>query len=197
MNIKRSATIVNKVLERDRGICQCCYRTESIEVHHIEPLCDGGSDEPDNMICLCAPCHFLVPDDPDVFLDYQKSRGATGRLILADLLMEMSKIYPDTSIKDVFTWYESNLQTLFERAWNEWKPRESHPKNRRDKAEEKRQKVLAWFFDKDWVWAGDIRESEIATLALSSLGSLIQKGAIETETRNEGNRKRRYYRAVK
>jgi 5-methylcytosine-specific restriction endonuclease McrA len=28
-----------------------------LEVHHIVPVSDGGSDEPHNLILLCAECH--------------------------------------------------------------------------------------------------------------------------------------------
>jgi hypothetical protein len=43
---------------RDKHKCQQCGREEHIEVHHIQHRNDGGSDRPDNLICLCHECHY-------------------------------------------------------------------------------------------------------------------------------------------
>lgn len=43
---------------RDKHKCQQCGREEHIEVHHIQQRKDGGSDRPDNLICLCHECHY-------------------------------------------------------------------------------------------------------------------------------------------
>jgi len=48
-----------EVLERDNWKCRRCgeeYRV--LEVHHIIPKAKGGSDDPDNLITLCWPCHM-------------------------------------------------------------------------------------------------------------------------------------------
>jgi 5-methylcytosine-specific restriction endonuclease McrA len=41
--------------------CQACGRSKAMEVHHIQPLQDGGSElDPLNLITLCAdPCHIV------------------------------------------------------------------------------------------------------------------------------------------
>ena len=43
---------------RDKHRCQQCGREEHLEVHHIQHREDGGSDRPDNLICLCHKCHY-------------------------------------------------------------------------------------------------------------------------------------------
>ena len=43
---------------RDKHRCQQCGREEHIEVHHIQHREDGGSDRPDNLVCLCHECHY-------------------------------------------------------------------------------------------------------------------------------------------
>lgn len=51
------------VLNRDNYICQRCkskLKNIKIEVHHITYRRDGGSDEPENLICLCKMCHDNV-----------------------------------------------------------------------------------------------------------------------------------------
>lgn len=45
------------VLERDGNRCQKCGRDNSLEVHHIKAVQDGGTDSPGNLITLCSVCH--------------------------------------------------------------------------------------------------------------------------------------------
>lgn len=45
------------VMARDGRACQKCGRRNALECHHINPRRAGGSNEPDNLIILCAPCH--------------------------------------------------------------------------------------------------------------------------------------------
>lgn len=47
------------VLQRDNYTCtQCSYSEKEImQVDHIIPRCKGGSDEIDNLRCLCPNCH--------------------------------------------------------------------------------------------------------------------------------------------
>jgi hypothetical protein len=52
---KRRRKRFDPALRRDRG----GYRWESLEVHHIIPRWDGGSDHPGNLKTLCPPCHIL------------------------------------------------------------------------------------------------------------------------------------------
>lgn len=51
------------VLDRDNHICQECNgksKDSRIEVHHIIHRANGGSDEQENLICLCKTCHDKV-----------------------------------------------------------------------------------------------------------------------------------------
>jgi len=50
-----------EVLARDRHRCQApgCNHTRFLEVHHRKPRHLGGTNEPDNLITLCAACHRL------------------------------------------------------------------------------------------------------------------------------------------
>lgn len=50
-----------KVLNRDSYTCQCCkgkHKDNKLEVHHIVYKSQGGSDKEDNLITLCATCHY-------------------------------------------------------------------------------------------------------------------------------------------
>lgn len=55
-----------KVLSRDACECQFCGMAESthktihsqgLDIHHIIPENEGGSDHPENLITLCRGCH--------------------------------------------------------------------------------------------------------------------------------------------
>lgn len=47
------------VAKRDDHECRLCGRA-GIEVHHILPKSEGGSDNPINLILLCGVCHKLI-----------------------------------------------------------------------------------------------------------------------------------------
>lgn len=49
-----------EVLKRDEFTCQECGRAAEeiqLEVHHKQPVSQGGSDEPENLMSLCVDCH--------------------------------------------------------------------------------------------------------------------------------------------
>ena len=45
------------VKSRDGYTCQVCGSHEKLEVHHLIPRAEGGSDRPANLITLCEKCH--------------------------------------------------------------------------------------------------------------------------------------------
>lgn len=54
------ANIREYVLSRDSYTCQHCKgksKDTKLEIHHILFRSNGGSDEPENLICLCKTCH--------------------------------------------------------------------------------------------------------------------------------------------
>lgn len=50
-----------EVLARDGHHCQApgCGRTRFLEVHHTIPRSRGGTNQPENLVTLCAACHRL------------------------------------------------------------------------------------------------------------------------------------------
>lgn len=49
-----------RVLARDGYTCQCCKgkrKDSHLEVHHILPRSQGGSDDAENLVTLCHTCH--------------------------------------------------------------------------------------------------------------------------------------------
>ena len=51
-----------QVLAKYRHKCQgsCCEHTRYLEIHHKTPRAQGGSNDLENLICLCSGCHGLI-----------------------------------------------------------------------------------------------------------------------------------------
>jgi 5-methylcytosine-specific restriction enzyme A len=53
--------IRNAVMQRDQHLCQPCLMmgrpTPAREVDHIIPKSQGGTDDMDNLQCICTECH--------------------------------------------------------------------------------------------------------------------------------------------
>lgn len=45
-----------EAIARDLGVCRGCGR-QYTQVHHIVFRSQGGSDEAENLVCLCDTCH--------------------------------------------------------------------------------------------------------------------------------------------
>lgn len=70
--MKGYENIVSYVRDRDEHLCYFCSKQDKekarrlrdngqrLEVHHVIPRKDGGSNRPDNLICLCQKHHQMV-----------------------------------------------------------------------------------------------------------------------------------------
>ena len=53
--------------------CKFCGYTGMLEVHHIIPVCDGGTNDLDNLILLCELCHCEAHGaKKKIFLDKER-----------------------------------------------------------------------------------------------------------------------------
>ena len=87
---KEFASVRPKILKRDNYTCQKCYFQSlngGMEVHHIKLIVYGGTNDYDNLITLCEPCHSLAPEDPDSFRNYLAFHFPNN----AKLLLQMVK----------------------------------------------------------------------------------------------------------
>ena len=56
--------LVRELLEA-RPVCERCHAAPSCDVHEIQTRARGGSLlDPDNLACLCRPCHSWVTAEP-------------------------------------------------------------------------------------------------------------------------------------
>lgn len=54
------AAVRRAVLTASGHKCAADGESTSLDVHHIKPLATGGTNDPENLICLCANCHRRV-----------------------------------------------------------------------------------------------------------------------------------------
>jgi len=55
-----------QVKQRDQGECALCSSTNRVQAHHIRHRREGGLDELDNLVSLCASCHRRIHNDPEL-----------------------------------------------------------------------------------------------------------------------------------
>ena len=49
-----------QVYRRDGYQCALCSSTTYLQIHHVIPRGEGGSDFPENLITLCSTCHAQI-----------------------------------------------------------------------------------------------------------------------------------------
>jgi 5-methylcytosine-specific restriction protein A len=86
----RNARVKAWVLQESNGVCEGCNLPAPftlpngqpfLEVHHMRPLCDAGSDSVENTVALCPNCHRRChfSNDQEAFSDELYQR--VGRLV--------------------------------------------------------------------------------------------------------------------
>ncbi|EOS7783647.1 HNH endonuclease [Enterococcus hirae] len=63
INSKKWKKISQQVFERDSYTCKYCGKVGgTLEVDHVIPFSQGGSDELDNLVCACKKCNRQKKD---------------------------------------------------------------------------------------------------------------------------------------
>ena len=63
--------IKRRALRRARGRCHRCGQlSQQLHVHHIEPVCEGGSNRASNALVVCPACHKALhrPQETSAFV---------------------------------------------------------------------------------------------------------------------------------
>ena len=59
--------IRSRIMARDCNLCQSCKKqgklTLATEIDHIKALANGGSNDDDNLVAICASCHETKTND--------------------------------------------------------------------------------------------------------------------------------------
>ena len=87
------------VLDRDGYKCQnknCITKNETLHAHHIIYRRNGGSDEPENLLTLCKPCHDGVHDGTIELKIKGKKKGQLKHATqMNSIRQQLLKLYPD------------------------------------------------------------------------------------------------------
>ena len=43
-----------------KDACKMCGKRTDLELHHIIPKVNGGTDDETNLVCLCSSCHYKL-----------------------------------------------------------------------------------------------------------------------------------------
>ena len=98
---------------RDKNTCQQCKGKsgdKKIEVHHIQHRNDGGSNRPDNLVCLCKTCHDNHHHNGLKLKNFSLNkknaatlRDAAAMNVIKDRILDgLKKMYPDKEVKVTF-----------------------------------------------------------------------------------------------
>ena len=73
-------TVRAAVLGRDQHRCQSpgCGSNHFLEVHHVVPRHDGGTNRPENLVTLCGRCHRFAHERPQYVRQWFARRTAPG-----------------------------------------------------------------------------------------------------------------------
>ena len=83
------------ILHRDNYTCQCCGKKNCrLEVHHIKFRRDGGTDDEENLITLCADCHKGVHAGIVVLSKKPKKMNLKHAAHMSIIRSQLLKIYP-------------------------------------------------------------------------------------------------------
>ena len=107
------ANVTAFVRFRDKNKCRQCNgksKDKHIEVHHIQHKEDGGSDRPDNLVCLCHTCHRQYHDGKLKLKKFQLNRAnaktlrdaAAMNIIKDRVLQGVREKYPDKEVKTTY-----------------------------------------------------------------------------------------------
>lgn len=86
-----------EILERDKFTCQYCGRSSpdvKLEVDHKMALCDGGTDDKDNLVCSCYACNRGKSGlRQSIVLSKTKSDGHK-KISIPDMVLDIIKKNP-------------------------------------------------------------------------------------------------------
>ena len=84
---KRTQSPEAKQMLREHSCCELCGDKRNLEVHHIVPVCCGGSDNADNLIVVCWICHSKLTPKREL------TKVGINRVRVCDCIYRMRKRY--------------------------------------------------------------------------------------------------------
>jgi 5-methylcytosine-specific restriction endonuclease McrA len=81
---------------RSKGVCERCGSVKSLQCCHIFSRTYRSTRwDLDNLICMCAKCHFWSHKNPTLFTDWVYETRGQQYLILKEKFREITKLSED------------------------------------------------------------------------------------------------------
>lgn len=112
-----------KAIYRREGYeCAVCGSTRQLEIHHMIKRSRGGSNKPENLICLCHICHSLIHGDRPMPEAYRRSIGPLREEDVELAAVEyMADYYAETEGRQWWPWeLEYDAETRGQRRHSRW-----------------------------------------------------------------------------
>jgi hypothetical protein len=102
--------VARMILRRDRGCCRVpgCRSSRWLQIHHIVPREVGGSNDPDNLICLCFAHHQALHRNkigitgtaPDALIFDLSGYGGADRVVVEDRAAGSGRVVIDVDCRE-------------------------------------------------------------------------------------------------
>ena len=101
--LKADKHAMNIVKRMYKGKCQLCGFNGNIYIHHIRPIHYGGTNDLNNLACICGNCHYTVHNNGDYNGNPdQKLTNKLARINSANTAKYKSRLGKDNKIDDKF-----------------------------------------------------------------------------------------------
>lgn len=120
--------IKSYVRARDNNTCQQCKSKEHIEVHHIQHKEDGGSDRPNNLVCLCHDCHYAHHHKGLILKNFKNVDRKKGKTLADAAAMNIFRYVLVDELREMFPNIQIHITYGYITWWNrvKYKIKKSH-----------------------------------------------------------------------
>lgn len=89
------------IYKRDGYKCRICGAAEfGLNIHHISPVKLGGSNDTNNLITLCLPCHKFMHVNPMLVMQSKEIHSENIKIALMKLKETGKKLGRPMGMKD-------------------------------------------------------------------------------------------------
>ncbi len=104
---KRVHTAIMTKIVQEAGKCELCGSSRNLEAHHIIPVTLGGTDEKENILCVCKKCHALLT--PSGLLTKMKIAPLAAENRFYKHFSEITDAGERFTVSDVFDYLDENI----------------------------------------------------------------------------------------
>jgi hypothetical protein len=98
----------NNIIDYYDGKCQICEFNLKplLEIHHILPISQGGTNSLDNLTCLCPTCHTVMHK----FISYFYNNNITNSKDINDIEIWLENNYTESAYNKILNMYKKYIR---------------------------------------------------------------------------------------